>query len=150
MKRYHRCTVPRRLWSFALPWPGILAILSLAAAQLQGSAVVRDVTSAGAAANDAQDDAAAIQKVIDVSIAGETVFLPAGTFLVNRTLRARSGLKIQGAGREQTIIKLNAVTQTDFFDGAHTYSHPGTYRVTLIVWDNHGRGAIKERSVLVR
>lgn len=116
MKRYHRCTVPRRLWSFALPWPAILAIVSLAAAQLQGSAVVLDVTSAGATANDAEDDAAAIQKAIEVSIAGETVFLPAGTFLVNRTLRARSGLKIQGAGREQTIIKFNAVTQTDFLD----------------------------------
>jgi PKD repeat protein len=32
----------------------------------------------------------------------------------------------------------------------HTYSRAGTFRVTLIVWDNHGRGAIAEQPVTVR
>lgn len=32
---------------------------------------------------------------------------------------------------------------------AHTFTRAGTYRVTLIVWDTAGRGAIKERSLKV-
>ena len=35
-------------------------------------------------------------------------------------------------------------------EGNHTYSRAGTIRVTLIVWDNHGRGAIAEQPVTVR
>jgi PKD repeat protein len=35
-------------------------------------------------------------------------------------------------------------------EGNHTYSRAGTFRVTLIVWDNYGRGAIAEQSVTVR
>jgi Right handed beta helix region/PKD domain len=46
----------------------------------------------------------------------------------------------------------------DFNDGtpettgitAHTFALPGVYRVTLIVWDNAGRGARAERFVVVR
>ncbi|QGQ98380.1 PKD domain-containing protein [Paenibacillus psychroresistens] len=45
----------------------------------------------------------------------------------------------------------------DFGDGAptsssstsHTYSQPGSYRVTLTVWDNGGRGAIKESTIVI-
>jgi len=35
-------------------------------------------------------------------------------------------------------------------DGNHAYSRAGKFRVTLIVWDNHGRGAIAEQTVTVR
>ena len=34
-------------------------------------------------------------------------------------------------------------------NAVHTYRRTGTYRVTLVVWDNHGRGAIKEGSVAI-
>ncbi|QGQ98379.1 PKD domain-containing protein [Paenibacillus psychroresistens] len=45
----------------------------------------------------------------------------------------------------------------DFGDGiptsttspSYTYSKPGTYRVTLVVWDNGGRGAIKESTIVI-
>ena len=35
------------------------------------------------------------------------------------------------------------------FHGAHTYGQAGAYRVTLVVWDKSGRGAIQEQSVTV-
>jgi PKD repeat protein len=34
-------------------------------------------------------------------------------------------------------------------DGHYVYQRPGTYRVTLVVWDNHGRGAVRERMITV-
>jgi len=32
----------------------------------------------------------------------------------------------------------------------HTYNKAGTYKVTLIVWDNEGRGSIAEKTVVIR
>jgi hypothetical protein len=79
-------------------------------------AAVRDVINFGATPNDATDDAAAIQKALDAAAEGDTVSLPRGTLLVNRTLRAKSGVRIQGAAADLTIFKFNGVTQADFFD----------------------------------
>jgi Right handed beta helix region len=42
--------------------------------------------------------------------------MPAGTYLIEHTLRPKSGLKIQGASRDQTILRFNAGTEIDFFD----------------------------------
>ena len=35
------------------------------------------------------------------------------------------------------------------FHGSHTYGRAGTYRVTLVVWDKAGRGAMKKQSITV-
>ena len=95
-------------------------LVTLAAACLAlsapGVAAVRDVLNFGATPNDATDDAAAIQKAIDAAAEGDTVSLPRGTFLVNRTLRAKSGVRIQGAAADLTILKFHGVTQANFFD----------------------------------
>ncbi|MGO8928045.1 MAG: PKD domain-containing protein, partial [Limisphaerales bacterium] len=102
-----------RLWANA---PSLLAGLALGLAPALSRAATRDIASFGAIPNDDRDDAAAIQAAIDASSAGDTVRLPEGTFLVNRTLHAKSGVKILGAGRDRTILKFNARAQTDFFD----------------------------------
>ena len=106
----------RPLTGLALRLPGRLAAICLALAQLQCLAVVRDVANFGAKPDDPTDDAGAIQKTIEGASAGDTVSLPAGTFLISRTLRAKSGVKIQGAGLDQTIVKFNAGAQIDCFD----------------------------------
>jgi len=79
-------------------------------------ATTRDVTGFGAVPNDGNDDAAAIQSAIDASAAGDTVRLPAGTFLIDRTIRVKTGVKITGSGRQRTIIKCHAEKPIDFFD----------------------------------
>jgi len=35
------------------------------------------------------------------------------------------------------------------FNDTHVFGRTGTFRVTLVVWDDQGRGAIKERYVTV-
>ena len=70
----------------------------------------------GAVPNDGNDDAAAIQRAIDASAAGDTVRLPGGTFLVSRALRLKTGVKITGCGRGRTILKCHAESPLDFFD----------------------------------
>jgi PKD repeat protein len=35
------------------------------------------------------------------------------------------------------------------FSTTHTYENPGTYRVTLVVWDELGRGAIQEKTITI-
>jgi parallel beta-helix repeat protein len=79
-------------------------------------AETRDVGAYGANSNDERNDAIAIQKALDAANAGDTVLLPAGIFLIDHTLRPQSGVKIQGKGADQTILRLNADKQTDFFD----------------------------------
>ena len=87
---------------------GVLAATCLALAQFHGFAAVRDVADFGAKPDDDADDATAIQKAIEAASPGDTVSLPAGTFLINRALRPKSGVKIQGAARDRTILKFNA------------------------------------------
>jgi len=36
------------------------------------------------------------------------------------------------------------------FNDTHVYGQPGIFRVALVVWDDQGRGAIRERSVTVK
>jgi len=136
-----------------------------------GVAAIRDVINFGATPNDATDDTAAIQKALDAAAEGDTVSLPTGTFLVNRTLRVKSGVNVQGAATDLTILKFRGTSPAGFFDlsgtrkveltgftldgdnnvNAHhgVFGH-GIFRVTLVVWDDQGRGAIKERFVTVK
>lgn len=116
-------------------WSGVLVAAAMALAQTQSSAAIREVTSFGATPNDTTDDAAAIQKAIEAANAGDTVSLPAGTFLINHALRAKSGVRIKGAGRDQTVLQFNADKQTDFFDLS------GTRNVELSGFTIDGKGS---------
>jgi hypothetical protein len=35
------------------------------------------------------------------------------------------------------------------FEGVHAYRRAGTFRVTLVVWDTHGRGAVRQRAIVI-
>jgi hypothetical protein len=110
-------TVSRRLLARRATVETVIrAVLSIALGQVECLPATRDLAAFGALPNDAQDSAAAIQKAIEASSAGDTVLLPAGTFLVSTTLRAKSGVKLQGAGAEQTVIAFNGDREVDIFD----------------------------------
>jgi hypothetical protein len=115
----------------------------LALAPLRSAGVTREASAFGAIPDDGRDDAAAIQKAIEASSAGDTLRLPAGTYLVDRTLRARSGVKILGAGRDCTFLKFNAGTETDFFDLS------GSRGVELCGFTLEGNGDLKARHGIV-
>ncbi len=115
----------------------MLASTLFSRAALGPNATSREVTGFGAIPNDGQNDAIAIQKAIDSSTAGDTVYLPAGTYLIEHTLRPKSGLKIQGEGQDGTILKFNASAETDFFDLS------GTQKVELDGFTVEGNGSPK-------
>jgi len=98
-------------------------VVALAALVLAGCAgTTRDVTRFGAAPNDGRDDVAAIQETINASAAGDTVYLPAGTFLVGRTLRAKTGVAIRGQAQERTILQVSAASPMDCLDLSGTWN----------------------------
>ncbi|WP_179215629.1 fibronectin type III domain-containing protein [Paenibacillus sp. MY03] len=74
-----------------------------------------DVTSYGAAGNDAVSDSAAFQAAVDAASSGDTVFIPAGTYYLTSAVSGKSGVKITGAGRDTTIVKHNSTTANTFF-----------------------------------
>lgn len=62
-----------------------------------GERVRRTVTDFGAVGDSVRDNTSTIQKVIDESSPGDTVFIPEGTFLI-RTLLLRSGVHLVSTG----------------------------------------------------
>ncbi|MBD2847808.1 right-handed parallel beta-helix repeat-containing protein [Paenibacillus sp. IB182496] len=84
---------------------GVLALV-LTAGMLPGaaSAATLDVTAYGADGSDALDDTAAIQDAIDAASAGDTVYIPDGTYYVSEQLDMKSELILTGAGRDLTEL----------------------------------------------
>ena len=68
------------------------------------SAAVLNVTSYGAVPNDSGDDTAGIQAAITASVAGDEVFLPAGTYRISNSLSPKTNTKFYGAGIGTTTI----------------------------------------------
>src|SRR5512133_2557605 len=94
-----------------------LAVTSCVAwVHLTGAAAVRDITGFNAVPDDKADASEAIQRAMDASNDGDTVFIPAGTFLIRHSIKARSDIKIQGAGQDRTTLRMDAGRPTDFFD----------------------------------
>jgi hypothetical protein len=73
-----------------------------------------------------------------------------------------AAFELPGVARVGTAVRFASAYQPaavlwDFGDGApasgpdttHSYTRPGAYRVTLIVWDEHGRGARDEKVLRV-
>jgi len=71
--------------------------------------------------------------------------------------KARVGEPVAFAGTSKAARGKIAAVMWDFGDGVpvvepragHTYDKPGDYRVTLLVWDDEGRGARSEKLVRV-
>lgn len=64
------------------------------------------VTCSGLFADGTRDDAANIQACINNAAANTAVYLPAGTYYVNATVRLKSNVVLRGAGPLGTIINL--------------------------------------------
>jgi parallel beta-helix repeat protein len=78
---------------------------------------------------------------------------PPADFRMPDSIRAGEAVQFQSTGSEAEI----AERLWDFGDGIpevtaqprHTFARPGKYRVTLVVWDNHGRGGRAEKTIEV-
>ena len=69
---------------------------------------VVSVTNYGADGTDALDDTAGIQAAIDAAAEGDTVQVPAGTYIISAPVKAKSGIKLIGDGRDATIVQYAA------------------------------------------
>jgi Pectate lyase superfamily protein/Right handed beta helix region len=85
-------------------------------------------TCTGLAANGTTNDGPAIQACINSAAANTAVFLPAGTYLVNSTIRLKSGVVLRGAG-PTTQINLGASGQltTQAFTASTNLTPPTSY-----------------------
>ncbi len=50
------------------------------------------------------DDTEAIEKAIDAAENGDTVYLPAGAYLITKSITVSKGIKLEGAGPDKTIV----------------------------------------------
>ncbi len=85
-------------------------------------------TCTGLAANGTTNDGPAIQACINSAAANTAVYLPAGTYLVNSTIRLKSGVVLRGAG-PTTQINLGSSGQltTQAFTASTNLTPPTSY-----------------------
>ncbi len=84
------------------------------------------VTCAGLAGNGTTNDGPAMQTCINNATANTAVYIPAGTYYVNSTVRLKSGVAMRGAG-SATIINLGASGQLTTQNFSHsTNLNPAT------------------------
>lgn len=70
--------------------------------------VYTSVTCTGLARDGKTDDGPAIQSFINNAKPNTAVYLPAGTYFVNSTVRLKSNVVLRGAGKDKTIITLGS------------------------------------------
>ncbi|UCG50231.1 MAG: right-handed parallel beta-helix repeat-containing protein [Phycisphaerales bacterium] len=63
------------------------------------------VVEHGAKGDDGSDDLGAITGAVASAGAGDTVFLPAGSYLISDSIRLKPNIKLAGAGPDATVIK---------------------------------------------
>jgi Pectate lyase superfamily protein len=66
------------------------------------------VACTGLAANGTTNDGPAIQACISKAASGTAVFIPAGTYLINSTIRLKSNVVLRGAGTTNTFLNLGS------------------------------------------
>ncbi len=76
------------------------------------------VTDHGATPDDNSDDTAAFEAALSAAEPGDVVGVPAGTFIIKKTLTLTDGVVLQGAGPAKTILDV-PVSLTD------AYGNPG-------------------------
>ncbi|WP_227013976.1 fibronectin type III domain-containing protein [Paenibacillus psychroresistens] len=75
-----------------------------------------NVTTFGANGSDTSDDLTAIQNAVNSAANGDTVLIPAGTYYLSTNVNGKTGVKIAGAGRDLTTIKMTSGSAaTKFF-----------------------------------
>ncbi|NQT86123.1 right-handed parallel beta-helix repeat-containing protein, partial [bacterium] len=100
----------------------------------------QSVKSQGAVGDGKADDSAAIQKVLDGVKSGSTVYLPAGSYRVTKTLRLvgpATGVSVIGHGRDTTLVWDGEKGGTLFTDDGLASS-----RFVGIQFEGKGRAAV--------
>ncbi|MHA0289043.1 right-handed parallel beta-helix repeat-containing protein [Mycobacterium sp. C3-094] len=87
-----------------------------------------NVRDYGATSNQSSDnDALAIQKAINAAKAGDTVYIPNGTYHIRSTINLKSGVSLIGESRGSTILAGAYSSQPH----AMIYAAPGTTNLTV-------------------
>ncbi|MBM7565120.1 fibronectin type III domain-containing protein [Paenibacillus sacheonensis] len=90
-----------------------------------------NVTAFGANGSDAADDLTAIQNAVNSAAAGDTVVIPAGTYYLSANVNGKTGVKISGAGRDLTTLRMTSGSGSTMFFYLHNVSNSEVSDMTL-------------------
>ncbi|WP_233566620.1 fibronectin type III domain-containing protein [Cohnella endophytica] len=90
-----------------------------------------NVTAFGANGSDTTDDLTAIQNAVNSAAVGDTVLLPAGTYYLSANVNGKSGVKIAGAGRDSTTVKMTSGSASTMFFYLHNVNNAEVSDMTL-------------------
>ncbi|MFD0673818.1 fibronectin type III domain-containing protein [Cohnella sp. GCM10027633] len=90
-----------------------------------------NVTAFGANGGDTTDDATPIQNAINSAAVGDTVLLPAGTYYLSTNLNGKTGVKIAGAGRDSTTVRMTSGSGSTMFVYMHNVNNAEVADMTL-------------------
>ena len=94
-------------------------------------AATLNVTAYGANGSDTADDLAAIQNAVNAAASGDTVLLPAGTYYLSANVNGKTGVKIAGAGRDLTTVRMASTSASTMFFYLHNVSNAEVSDMTL-------------------
>ncbi|MHB9134170.1 MAG: glycosyl hydrolase family 28-related protein [Armatimonadota bacterium] len=103
---------------------------------------VKTAVTPGAVGDGVADDTAALQKVFDMIKDGITIYLPAGTYRITKTLVLKPGLRVSGLtlighGRDTRLVWDGAVGGEMLLDSGATNS-----RYVGLLFDGRGKAAV--------
>ncbi|MBB6732962.1 fibronectin type III domain-containing protein [Cohnella zeiphila] len=145
-----RLRMPAQTWKMrALGVVGALTFLVPFIPAPSAYAATIDITSYGANGSDSSDDMAAIQSAIDAAASGDTIYFPPGTYYVSGSIQAKSGIKLLGHDRDDSIVKYSGTTDgailslnntTDVEVAGLTIDGNSNTHVTAGIWGEPGGG----------
>ncbi|MGE2836530.1 right-handed parallel beta-helix repeat-containing protein [Mycobacterium sp. SMC-4] len=87
---------------------------------------VRDYGATSGRSSD--DDGSAIQRAVNAAQAGDTVYIPKGTYHIRSTIKLKSGVSLIGESREDTVLAGNSLWSSPH---AMIYAPPGVTNLTI-------------------
>lgn len=94
-------------------WSRLLSMLGMAIWSLVPAlalAATINVTTYGANGADSNGDLTALQNAVNAASAGDTVYIPSGTYLLSSTLSLKSGIRLVGDGAASTVLRYNGTS----------------------------------------
>ncbi|OCT13485.1 hypothetical protein A8709_17940 [Paenibacillus pectinilyticus] len=110
---------------------GALTVLLPVLPATTAFAATINVTTFGANGSDTSDDLTAIQNAVNSAASGDTVLLPAGTYYLSANVNGKSGVKIAGAGRDLTTVKMTSGSASTNFFYLHNVTNAEVSDMTL-------------------
>ncbi|WP_181907366.1 fibronectin type III domain-containing protein [Cohnella lupini] len=90
-----------------------------------------NVTAFGASGSDTTDDLTAIQNAVNSAANGDTVLIPSGTYYLSANVNGKTGVKIAGAGRDLTTVRMTSGSGSTMFFYLHNVSNAEVSDMTL-------------------